>query len=165
MDSLKDIRCPVCGEPVSAPCRVRPGRPGTYWDPPEPEEVEYDVDEFEYNCDCRSNIDENGTEDSRPRYKRNPSFHERLYHVLTTYAQQLEQARFEGFHRRRLILGQLAGSVRAVQDKVLELDEEGRAVYDKVNPLLEAYDNDIERQAEESTVDYEEPDYYDYESY
>lgn len=39
------VDCPLCGEPVEY--RVIPGTPGTYYDPPEPDTIEY-----EPLCEC-----------------------------------------------------------------------------------------------------------------
>lgn len=139
MSYLNGIKCPVCGESVSASCDVSRGSPGSFFDPPEPDEVTWDVSEFEFECTCRDNIEQNAQSWTAPSVKKQPE----VIRVESTPS----------------------GFVRWWSKIEYHKDENGAVVNKIVCPMLEAYDDDLNRQAENADYTYEPPDPPEYDDY
>lgn len=157
--SLTGVTCPICGESVSAPCQLSGGCPGDYDNPPEGPEVDWDVDDFEPDCECMIQIEDNAPRTRGMAYVYNSKKHKQMLAILIDELPRL--ARVKGFHARMARLSYLVSRLAGVQDKVPKRDEDGKAVWIEKQPLLEAYKDAMNHMAENSEYEYEpdEPDY------
>lgn len=135
MSYLTDIKCPVCGESIFAPCTLSGGSSGTFFNPPEAPDVDYDLTKFEYNCDCRVNIEDHAANRRVPKIK-TPSKPEIRWHEIN---------------------GQNTPYITWTNIE-WERDELGKVVYIYHNALLKAYDDEVEYQADSSNYEYEHED-------
>lgn len=156
---LTGIKCPICGESVSAPCRLSGGDPGDYWTPPSGPDVDWDVTEFEPNCECSIQIEVEAPKIRRLVYEPNRKKHEQIREVLARYTPHLNRA--VGFHKRQQIMNNMINSLAGVQDRVAKRAPDGSYIYEDAQPLLEAYNEALDEQAQNAPYEYEpdEPDY------
>lgn len=129
MSYLIGIKCPVCGESVSAPCDVRRGWSGDYFSPPEPDDVQWNVSEFEFECECRDNIEQNAQ-----KWETN---------VIAKYPQVIRVEETP------------SGYVRWWSPVEYKKDADGKFEKYIKCPMLNAYDDDLNRQAESAEYHYE----------
>jgi hypothetical protein len=123
---LTDVRCPVCGEDVSAPCTVRRGAKGSYWQPDDPDDIDFELDDFEFNCDCRARIAEHAPVSSEA--------------IVTKPARPISISE--------------SGYV-LYSTPEYKRDDRDFIVFRRFQPLLEAYDKTLDSLANESAYDYD----------
>lgn len=161
MSQLTEVTCPVCGERVHAPCDVKPGWGGDYWNPPEPDDVDWSLDDFEYECECRAQIESNGKQYNRTVQEYNHDRQARMRDILRRWARDFGMV--TGFTKREAHIRSVVGMLAGIPVRVGKLGPDRRTMVENVNLFLEAYDEEIMRRAENSAYDYDppEPDYYD----
>lgn len=130
---LEGLKCPICLEDVNLNVRLSGGEPATYDYPGSGPDVEYDVEEAEFNCACLENIEANA-----PKAK--------IHKVTRTKKQPL-----------------FAGSDTVMWAAVYEKDARGYLITEEIQPLRQAYFEALEGLAAKCTYHYEPDEPYIYE--
>jgi hypothetical protein len=127
---LIGLKCPVCDESVSLKVTLSGGSPSTYDYPGVPPDVEWEIEDAEFECSCIDNIEANSPYTSRAKVKRKKS--EPMF----------------------------PGSDLIIVIEEHQKDEYGRLVFEQVQPLREAYFDALHYLAQECDCHYEPNDPY-----